>query len=699
MAVPAVMRLVWTSCAAGAVVLIVAGTPAAYRAFRTPCAGGFPACADVQLSPDGQVLLDTIGLSVGGYAALALTAHLATAAVTLVLAALLVWRRPTDLFAVTAAWTWLALSVTVATGPDVLARDHEQVAAVVAVAWFVQGAALVPLLCLFPDGRFVPPFTRWVALAAVLYHLWVVGRPWLPLPEQDWQVLDGIVHLGEFAVVIAVQVFRYRVTSDAVQRQQTRWAVYGLGVLASIMTTAGLAGLLAGTPTRPGTPGHGLLATTAVVGILLSSTAFAVAILRFRLFELDVVVNRTLVYGFLTMGIIAVYTVVVLVYSRAVGGRGPVASGVAAIVVAIAVEPLRSRLQQTVNRLMYGDRSDPYHVLRTLGQQLQAAPVRSEVAPAIVAAIQRSLRLPYAGIVLHDMPDTAAAAATPPDAIRIPLTHQGTAVGLLTVSPRTGERTLTGRDLRLLSDLAAQAGPALHAATLAHRLEEAARHLQQSRERVIHAAAEERRRLRRDLHDDLASALAGMALAAGGLGALVDSDPRSARLLADDLRDGLRTAGETIRHLAYGLRPPALDERGLVGALRARAAQLGATGVPAIVLDVDEPLPALPAAVEVAAYRIAQEALTNVFRHAGASRCVVRLRVTSHLHLDIIDDGAGIAASSVPGIGLHSMRERAEELGGCLDVRTADDGGTHVAVTLPLAPAVDPSSPPGTSVP
>jgi signal transduction histidine kinase len=209
--------------------------------------------------------------------------------------------------------------------------------------------------------------------------------------------------------------------------------------------------------------------------------------------------------------------------------------------------------------------------------------------------------------------------------------------------------------------------------------------LQRSRERLVASREEERRRLRRDLHDGLGAQLAGLNVQAGTLRRLIPRDPAAADELAAELRDELRAAIADIRRLVYDLRPPALDDLGLVAALDRLAGRYGSEGGrPRVVVEAAEDLPPLPAAVEVAVYRIAQEALTNVVRHARAKECVVRLAVNEDVALGISDDGVGIPGGRTAGVGLSSMRERAAELGGSCVVGSVPEGGTRVLVRLPL---------------
>jgi signal transduction histidine kinase len=206
--------------------------------------------------------------------------------------------------------------------------------------------------------------------------------------------------------------------------------------------------------------------------------------------------------------------------------------------------------------------------------------------------------------------------------------------------------------------------------------------LQRSRERLVSVIEEERRRLRRDLHDGLGPALAAQTLKAGSARALFTRDPERAQALLEEMEVDAQTAMADVRRLVYNLRPPALDELGLAGAIR----QTAATHAGGMLMTVELPdeLPPLPAAVELAAYRIAQEALTNVTRHARAGRCRLRLTVNEDLELEVIDNGIGLGKAGPPGVGMSSIRERAAELGGTSSIGPGRSSGTRVFVQLPI---------------
>jgi signal transduction histidine kinase len=296
------------------------------------------------------------------------------------------------------------------------------------------------------------------------------------------------------------------------------------------------------------------------------------------------------------------------------------------------------------------------------------------------------LKLPYVAIELErDGRFEAVAAAGEPadDPLRLPLAYRGEEVGRLVLGPRAGDDAFGPADRRLLDDLGHQIGVSVHAVRLADEALQLSADLQRSRERLVTAREEERRRLRRDLHDGLGPRLAAQTLKVGSARSLYPQDPAAADALLAGLETDIDAALTDIRRLVYDLRPPALYELGLVGAVREAAAQYGENGLN-VSIQAPERLPLLPAAVEVAAYRIVQEALTNVVRHSRADSCLVRLSPGDVLELEITDDGVGLRADRRAGVGLSSMHERAAELGGTCVIEPAPSGGARVLARLPL---------------
>jgi signal transduction histidine kinase len=281
---------------------------------------------------------------------------------------------------------------------------------------------------------------------------------------------------------------------------------------------------------------------------------------------------------------------------------------------------------------------------------------------------------------VHDTAGVVAEQGTRPErTARLPLTYAGAPVGELEIGLRPGERELSSVDASTLGLVAAPLAVAVRAVRLSGDL-------QASRGRLVLTREEERRRLRRDLHDGLGPALTGIALTGEAATNFLDTDPARSRALLAELRAHIGTAIADVRRLVDDLRPPALDEVGLVGAIQQRADQLcvRADGSALTVrLVVPEELPPLPAAVEVAAYRIATEALVNVARHADATAAQVRMHCNGALEVEVTDDGVS-AGPWRPGVGLSSMRERADEVGGWVEAGPSGRGG-RVHASFPLA--------------
>jgi signal transduction histidine kinase len=407
----------------------------------------------------------------------------------------------------------------------------------------------------------------------------------------------------------------------------------------------------------------------------------AFGIMLMTLSEAGPRVRRPLLYGTLTVSLVIGYVLVV-------GSIGVLLQQIRVALIlsllliglaAILFQPLRERIQQAVNRLVYGERDNPYAVLARLGRHMESTLAPETVLPTIVETIARSLKLPYAAIVLKQEEEVTVAAAygSPMEPQqRFPLVYQAEQLGELVLSPRSSGEFLTPADQRLLHDLAPQIGVALNAVRLTVDL-------QRSRERLVTAREEERRRLRRDLHDGLGPQLASQTLTLTAARKLLRQDPDAAEALLADATAHVQEAITDIRRLVYALRPPALDDLGLIAALSEQIAQYRASGV-SITLEAPEKLPELPAAVEVACYRITQEALTNVVRHAHARICLVRLELDEVCTLEITDDGIGLPASCRSGVGFSSMHERAEELGGTCVIESRATGGTRVFAHLPL---------------
>ena len=597
---------------------------------------------------------------------------------------LLAWHRPDNAI----GWLFLAggllqsLAAAAAPWEEVLEEAGAPTAAlrlastVFVYSWPWAIGLCIPLaLLLFPDGRPVSPAWRWVVVAVVvtapLFVLEMGAAP-EPVSEGDhiayltvaaYDRLDALWTVAElrtlaaYLVALASLVIRYRRGSETARRQLL-WLVLAMIVVIAVFAAWGQ---VAGTP------------VAVLFCIPLIPVAITVAVVRHRLLDIRLVVSRALAWLLLSLLVVVAYGALVALLDRAVSAYLS-RSALATVVLVLLAAPLLPRLQRLVDRAMYGDRSDPARVVSDLGEQLSTSEPGLE---GVVASIRRSLRLPWVALSRADGP-TAADGERPDLVWSLPLTYGGVPVGELEVGLRAGERRPAVPDQRALGLLAAPLSAAVHATVVSGEL-------QASRERLVGAREEERRRLRRDLHDGLGPALTGIALTADAAANLVDDPVRTGELL-HALRADARAALADVRRVVEDLRPPVLDDLGLVGALRQRAEQLSLRedGTTVLVrVDVPPDVPPLPAAVEVAAYRIATEALTNIARHSRADSAVVTLRYDHDLEVSVDDDGPDAGPWS-PGTGLHSMSERVAELGGAFQAGPSPSGG-RVRACLPLA--------------
>ena len=683
---PAAVRGGWRLLVVMPLVLFVLAIPARYQELAAMARR-----ASSQIGA-GEGLLQRFLADPAYYALTALSLEIIFVFAFTLTALAIVWRNQTDwrpLF-FSAVFVFYPVWVTPTTDALRLPPPFQAVADLSQAA----GVLLAVLFfLLFPDGRFVPGWTRVSAVAWSLYCLaWgVFPGSWFSLIdpfEASFAAFLALLLLG-WGLGLTAQAVRYR-HADRWQRTMTKWVVlviavacvaYGLVYLTDVFLPAsGPARLL-----------YDLFALPVFWLLALPiPVACSIAMQRFHLFDVELILQRTLVYGALTACVVALYALVV-------GGVGALAhssnlliSLLATGLVAALFAPLKDRLQRGVNRLLYGERDDPYEVLSHLGQRLEAALAPEAVPSTVVNAVAEALKLPYAAIQLErDGTFEVVAATGHPvgDPLRLPLVYGGETVGRLVLGRRAGEEDFAPDDRRLLEDLARQVSAAVHATHLTDEALRLSADLQVSRERLVAAREEERRRLRRDLHDGLGPQLASLSMKAEAARDLLPLNPARSEALLEDITAQTQEAVTDVRRLVYGLRPPALDDLGLLGALRTQAAHGDHNGL-RVTIDAPGELPPLPAAVEVAAYRIVQEALTNVARHAGASNCVVRFapdEARSVLRLEVIDDGRGMAEDRSAGVGLHSMRERAEELGGSCVVESLPARGTSVRAVLPLA--------------
>ncbi|MEV7970495.1 sensor histidine kinase [Sphaerisporangium sp. NPDC088356] len=539
--------------------------------------------------------------------------------------------------------------------------------AVVGALCIVAVDLLLPLL--FPDGRL--PARRWRPVAALVVGMVLflaflhVVRPSVPgspagpnpfeiaalAPLEAWfGGLDVDWYLIIEGICVLSLVDRFR-TADATARRQVGWLLYAVAANWAVESWMPYS-----------VPA---MLTTAAI-----PAAIVIAVTRYRLYGIDTLVSRTLIAAGILGAVGAVYFAVSTL-GLVSAGLGQLAGLAAALFAGVAFQPLRRALRRLADLLFYGHSGDAGHLTQRLTMEVHSTEPASALA-AVVATAREALTVSGVAVeVTGGRPERVAVGLVGPSPREVPLVWHGVPVGRMLIG-RPGQRRFPlAHDERMITVLTPFVADVAHAANMAADL-------QRSRHQILTAREEERRRLRRDLHDGLGQALGDMAMSVTMARKVLHDSPESAERLLVRLRAGMDRVTHEIRELVYGLRPPALDDLGLAEAVRLLAE-------PDASLVVEGELDELPAAVEVAAYRITQEALTNARRHARASRIVVTLsRSADGLRLRVRDDGVGLPAEFRAGVGLASMRERAAELGGTCAITAETEGGTLVEASFPI---------------
>lgn len=560
------------------------------------------------------------------------------------------------------------------------------------------------LLLFFPDGRL--PSRRWrPAVIAGVFALTascfvdvitpgrladyaMVTPPrnpfFIPLPDLAQKIVGLTLFVGIFGFLllsIVSVVLRFRRAGPDL-RLQLKWFA-----LAGSFLVATFVGVNVFTPAGWAPPWVGAVQFIAAAGM---AAAIAIAILRHRLFDIDLMISRTVAYGALAGVITAFYIGVVA------GVGGLLAAGsesrlilavVATAFVAVAFQPLRARLERLANRLVYGVRAVPYEVLADFTSRLDGRENSLQLLPVMARMLAQGTGSDAATVWLHENGREIAASSFPEHQDVAPetatrsvlLQHAGANLGTLAVARKSGE-ALSPTEERLMDGLASQAGLVLHSAGLQDELSRRMIELRQSRHRLVTAQDEARRRLERDLHDGAQQNLVSLRMKLGLAASLARDKPGSLEPLLQEMQSELGDALDSLRNLARGVYPPLLEAEGLKAALRARARQ-----VP-ISIDVQSGHERYPRELEGAVYFCCSEALQNLSKHSRATRGSVRVWCEDRrLCFEVQDNGRGLDAARVKlGGGLQNIRDRLDALGGVADVSSAPGSGARVAGWVPL---------------
>jgi signal transduction histidine kinase len=640
---------------------------------------------------------------------------------------LLATRRPENTIG------WMLLSIGVVFGLTAFADSYAGYAINTgsdptggAIAAAVNGPSWIPivvlpatfLLLLFPDGHLPSRRWRWfawfMAISFTVIAFFILfspgdmveaGYPGVrnplgiealrPILEPALAVIVTIP-IGVAGSLLAL-VLRFR-RSTGIERLQLRWLVTAAAIVAVLYIAALF--LAWGREWI-------LLQNIAILSFGLIPIAIGASILRYRLFDLDLVINRAVLFGALAIFITLVYVAIVVGVGALVGSQAsPVLSAAAAAIVALAFQPVRRRAQRLADRLVYGKRATPYEVLSEFSERVGHVYANEELLPRMARAlgegtgavradvwvrVGEQLRIEATWPTGTETREPRAVTSADPESTTSsmfePVLHRGDLLGALSIEKRAGE-SLRPAEQRLVTDLAAQAGLVLRNAALTEDLLDTIEELRRSRQRLVSAQDEERRRLERNLHDGAQQQLVALNVKLGLLERLVERDPAQAKTIASQLQGDATGALEELRDLARGIYPPLLADRGLVAALESQARK---SAVP-VEIEADG-VGRYAREAEAAVYFSCLEALQNVAKYASASRATVRLTDgDGRLRFEVIDDGTGFdTASSSYGTGLQGIADRLSALDGELEVRSAPGSGTTLIGTLPAREPAEPA--------
>ena len=583
-------------------------------------------------------------------------------------------------------------------------------------AWLAAWTSLIPLgllaflFLLFPTGRLRS--RRWLpagwfvglsfALVTAL-NIWDSTRAWSDPygPSSQSGVLAGVFLFliplfGSLVIAVTAVVVRFR-GSVGEERLQLKWvATAAVFVVMSFFLAFFLS------PSSNSSP-PAIVSVFQGLAFVFLWSAIAIAVLKYRLYEIDVVINRAVVYGTLAVFITVIYVGLVAGIGTLIGHKGsPLLSAIAAAVIAVAFQPIRERSRRFANRIVYGRRATPYEVLGEFSSRVGETLATEDVLPRMAQTLAEATGAARADVWLKVADELRDEASWPSgserleavrpsggdvSAIRADLatavTYQGELLGAISITKRPGE-SLTPTESKLATDLASQAGLVLRNAQLTGELVASLGELRASRQRIVTAQDQARRRLERNIHDGAQQQLVALAVKQRLALGMVTKDPEKAVELIGQLQADTADALENLRDLARGIYPPLLADEGLAAALKAQSRK---SALPTTV-DSDG-LGRYPQEAEAAVYFCALEALQNAAKYAQASRALVRLSAPNgHLAFAVEDDGVGFDTSATTfGSGMQGMSDRLAALGGELRVISTPGAGTRVEGAVPVAVA------------
>lgn len=644
--------------------------------------------------PPGVDALQQLGINESIYALFYTVLDCVFIFVFLVAAFMIYWKKGHEMMGLLGAIVLVTFGITFPSLVFVAAEQDSFLFLINDVMSLVGWSSLCLFFVLFPNGRFVPKWSPYVLIAiGILLLLNFIEElpPWV-------MYLRLLVTLS---FLLYAQIHRYRKVSSQVERQQTKWVVFGFsGAIFGFLCLVFIPLLFDRTIFENGSVLYFMFFNSSVyLFMLLIPVSITFALLRRKLWDIDPLLNRTFVYAIMLLVVIGIYVAVVWYLSNMfkTDDHNLAISIIATSIVAVSFSPIKEKVQQMLIYKMYGEQGNPYFVLALLGKKIQELQTPEQVLDQVVQTLKEILRLPYASIQLLQNNEEIILAQygeSQSEVRRLPIMYRGTMIGCLLVAPRSPGEAFTKADEKLWEVLIQQLGPLLQDLKATEDVKALNRVLQTSRERLVLAREEERHFLRRNLHDDLAPRLAALAYTAAAAEDLVEKDPQTVKaLLAEHQRMILGTVDD-IRRLVYDLRPAAIDELGLVAAVKQRMEEVSSIGNTSFSYELPIKLEHIPPAVEVAVFRIISEGVVNVVRHAQANHASVSLVVLEdRLVIEICDDGIGLMekkeARTIGGLGVPSMKERAAELGGELTIERMIEGGTRISAWIPLIKEIE----------
>ena len=464
--------LAWIILALFVLGVAIASQPASFATLHQPCTADVADCNGQGLLTASQLqALHGFGLSLDAYAWTTIVVDGLVALLLFVMGGILFWRRSDDWMVLLVALLFVSLGATNAT--NALEFSSPLWSTLENAVLLIQSVVILLTLALFPNGRFVPSFTRWIVLvypANVVFYLVFLNQLHLPGWTLFNNPVNGVLWFGCWILLTLAQLYRYFRVSTPIERQQTKWVAFTFLVVLVI----GIVGYVT-TPTQLSVPHNGflylLLTNLAPFLVLLFPLSIGIAILRYRLWDIDLIMNRMLVYGTLTGSIVGMYVLIVGylgTFFRT--SNNLLISLLATGLVAVLFQPLRELLQRGVNRLLYGQRDEPYRVVSRLGQRLEATLAPEAVLSTIVETVAQALKLPYAAITWQQERTEVIVASfgkAQGTLLRLPLSYQSEQIGELLLAPRRPGESFTPADRALLSDLA-RAGWSSRARSAAH---------------------------------------------------------------------------------------------------------------------------------------------------------------------------------------------------------------------------------------